>query len=348
MGVTKELFGKDTQGRDVTLYTIENEKGMKAQVTDYGAILVRLFVPTREGSKTDVVLGYDSVEGYERNPSFFGATIGPNANRIAGACFELEGITYLLDVNDNENNLHSHREYGYHKRLWRGEIIDKGVVFFLEDQDGSMGFPGNKRLEVTYSLDEEQGLTIHYRGESDKKTVLNLTNHSYFNLDGHGSGSIEEHSVRLYASHYTPVRAGAIPTGEIAPCKGTPMDFEEPHKVGERIRDDFAQLLLTGGYDHNWVIDGADGKLRKAAEAEGAASGISMEVWTTLPGMQFYAGNFLMPEKGKDGAEYTYRSGLCMETQFYPNSVNTPSFPSCIAGEGKVYEATTVYRFRAE
>lgn len=345
MAVSKRVFGKTPQGEDIMLYTISNGRGMEASVSELGAILVRLLVPDGEGNEQDVVMGFDRAEEYYENPSFFGATIGPNANRIADAKFTLDGVTYLLDVNDGPNNLHSHRDQGYHKRLWRAETTDDSVTFFLEDEDGSMGFPGRKHFEVTYTLTRDNALKLTYHAESDKKTVLNPTNHSYFNLDGHGSGSIEGHTLQLKASRYLPVAEGSIPTGELAKTAGTPMDFSEKKRIGQEIDADFEQLRLTSGYDHNWVIDGWDGTLKHIATVEAAQSGRRMEVCTTLPGVQFYAGNYIDPQEGKEGAHYIRRGALCLETQYFPDSANQKDFPSCFFGEGKDYDAVTVYRF---
>ncbi len=345
MSITKRNFGMDQQGREVTLYTLENQNGMKAEVTDLGAILVNLYVPDKNGRPDDVVLGFDSAAGYLKNGSFFGATVGPSANRIGGAGFTIDGAVYHVDVNDGPNNLHSHMEKGYHKRLWDAQTGENSVTFTITDTDGNMGFPGNKVLQVTYTLDEENGLTLHYHGTSDKKTILNPTNHTYFNLNGHKSGNIEGHELQLLASRYTPVVEGAIPTGEIAAVAGTVMDFTQPKAVGKEIRADFQQLLLTQGYDHNYVVDGWDGQLRKIAVVTAPESGRRMVAYSTLPGVQFYAGNCISPEPGKDGAFYDKRSGLCLETQYYPDSIHQPQFPSCVFGEGRDYESTTVYRF---
>ena len=208
-----------------------------------------------------------------------------------------------------------------------------------------MGFPGNKELSLTYILDEENGITLSYHGKSDKKTILNPTNHTYFNLDGHAAGSIEEHTMQLFAGNYTPVVAGAIPTGEIAPVAGNPMDFTAAKVIGKEIGADMEQLILTGGYDHNWVVDGWDGTLRKISTLVGPKSGRVMHTYTDLPGVQFYAGNFIDDQDGKNGAKYTKRSGLCLETQYYPNTINTPNFPPCVFGEANDYKSVTVYRF---
>ncbi len=327
------------------LYTITNSRGMQAAVTNIGAALVRLIVPDRNGKLDDVVLGFDRGEDYLGNGSFFGVVVGPNANRIAGASFALDGVTYQLDVNDGPNNLHSHKEKGYHKRLWEVETGDNSVKFTLEDPAGSMGFPGNKTITVTYFLDEENGLTLLYDGWSDCRTVMNLTNHTYFNLEGHNSGTMLDHELCLNASRYTPVVAGAIPTGRIEPTAGTPMDFTKSKKIGRDIDADFEQLRLCGGFDHNWVIDGWDGSLRQFATVKAPKSGRIMKAFTTLPGVQFYAGNFIDRQQGKENAVYEARMGLCLETQFFPDSVHNLQFPNCIFGGLSQYESVTLYKF---
>lgn len=345
MSLEKSFFGKSPQGQDIMLYTLSNSKGMKASVTNLGAILVKLITPDSEGKMGDVVLGFDSADRYYDNPSFFGAVIGPNANRIAGAAFNLDGVRYELDVNDGVNNLHSHIADGYHKRIWEAKVSDTSVTFMLSD-DATMGFPGKKQISVTYILDEDNGLTLHYHASSDIRTIINPTNHTYFNLNGAGSGDIEEHELWLGASKYTPVIAGAIPTGEIADVYGTPMDFTVMKQIGLGIDADFEQLKLTGGYDHNWVIDDYDGSLRHIATVRSPESGRVMETYTTLPGVQFYAGNFITPESGKSGAAYAKRYGLCLETQYYPDTIHHEDFPSCIfGGEGNDYDSVTIYRF---
>lgn len=345
MAVTVTPFGTYPDGREIKLYTISNKKGMQAAVSDLGAVLVKLMAPDKDGVSADLVLGFGKGEDYLVNVPFFGAVIGPNANRIAKASFSLDGTAYSLDANDGVNNLHSHREKGWHKRLWEASYSEDSVTFSLEDQAGSMGFPGNKKASVTYTLDDENALRIHYHGTSDSRTVLNLTNHSYFNLNGHDSGSIEGHELWLSASRYTPTDAGSIPTGEILEVKGTPMDFTVSKEVGRDINADFEQLTLAGGYDHNWVIDGWDGTLRHFATLKAPASGRVMEAYTTLPGVQFYAGNYIEREDGKEGAVYGFRSGLCLETQYFPDSVNEPGFPDCVFGGGREYDSVTVYRF---
>lgn len=341
----KALFGTTKCGREVYLYSLENGNGMKAEVMNFGAILVNLFVPDKNGKAEDVVLGYDKLEDYYVNGANHGATIGPNANRIANAAFELEGNTYQLDVNDGPNNLHSHADLGYHKKMWKVEEGENSITFSLEGPDGEMGFPGNKKVAVTYSLTEDNELRIHYHGTSDKNTILNMTNHTYFNLAGHAAGEICDHILTLNATNYTPVAAGAIPTGEIAPVAGTPMDFTSPRRIGDRIDEDFEQLKITGGYDHNWVLDGEEGVLRHIATVEEEKSGRIMKTYTDLPGVQFYAGNFMVEDKGKEGATYNRRYGLCLETQYYPDTANRPAFPSAVFGPDREYDTTTVYKF---
>ncbi len=345
MAVETKVFGKSPDGQEIMLYTLKNSKGMQVDLTNLGAIIVNLLVPDKDGNIEDVVLGFDKAEDYYKNPSFFGAVIGPNANRIAGAQFEIDEVTYRLAINDGPNNLHSHKNRGYHKLLWEAKAGDNNVTFRLEDPDGNMGFPGNKKVQITYSLSEENELTLHYHGSSDKKTVLNLTNHTYFNLDGHDSGSIEGHELTLNASCYTPVVKGAIPTGKIAPVADTPMDFTAAKVIGKEINRKLKQLKLTGGYDHNWVIDGWNGELREFATVKAPKSGRVMKAYTNLPGVQFYAGNAIDKQIGKGGVTYGKRNGLCLETQYYPDTVHQPSFPGCIFGEGKDYDSVTVYRF---
>lgn len=342
--VETSSFGTVKNSKEATLYTITNKNGMKAAVTDFGAILVKLMVPDAKGKLTDVALGFDSAKEYEEQGGCFGATVGPSANRIKGAKFVIDGVTYELEANESGNNLHSNKEKGYQKRIWKAEASDNSVCFFMEDEDGSMGFPGNKKFQVTYTLDDENALHIKYHAESDKDTVINPTNHSYFNLKGEGEGTIEDHELWLNASHYTPVEAGSIPTGEIAPVAKTPMDFTVPKTIGQDLHADFEQLLLTSGYDHNWVLDDWDGSLRHFATVTVAGSQLKMKVYTTLPGVQLYTGNYV-DCKGKGGKTYVKRGGLCLETQYFPNSINTPNFPSCVFGPDRAYDSETVYSF---
>ena len=345
MGVVKEKFGVTKEGREIYAFTLSNANGVRARVINYGAVLVNLFVPDKDGNAEDVVLGFDTLEGYYDNGSFFGATIGPNANRIGDACFEIAGKTYQIDVNDGKNNLHSHREEGYHKQVWDAEEGTDSVTFTLEGTDGAMGFPGNKKVVMTYSLSEDNALQLKYHASSDADTVINLTNHTYFNLAGHKAGKIEDHLLRINASHYTPTDAGSIPTGEIAPVAGTPMDFTQAKPIGRDINADFEQLKLAQGFDHNFVLDGEAGTVREIAEVQDPKSGRKMQVLTDLPGVQFYAGNCIKEEMGKENFLYGPRMGLCLETQYYPDKIHHPEFPSAVFGPGRDYDSVTVYKF---
>ncbi len=345
MSIVKERFGTTKCGKAVYAYTISNTKGMAAKIINYGANLVSLFVPDASGHVEDVVLGFDRLEDYYGNESFFGATIGPSANRIAGAAFEIDGKPYHIDVNDGPNNLHSHMEEGYHKRVWNVAEGTDSLTLSLEGGDGEMGFPGNKKITVVFSLSEENELKLHYHVTADADTIVNMTNHTYFNLSGHKADIIEDHMLKLNASRYTPVAAGAIPTGEIAPVAGTPMDFTTMKPIGQDINVDFEQLKLCKGYDHNYVIDNADGTLREAAEAYDPKSGRRMKMFTDLPGVQFYAGNCIGEETGKENTPYGPRKGFCLETQYFPDNIHHANFPQAVFGPGRDYDAVTVYQF---
>lgn len=341
----KRSFGKTKDGAESFLYSLENKNGMKAEVSNYGAALVNLWVPDKDGKLRDVVLGFDDVAGYEDNPSFFGALIAPSANRIGGASFELNGETYFLKKNNGVNNLHSDEEKGSHKRIWEVVQEENGITFSLKNEDGELGFPGNKEFKVTYILNEDNGLEIHYEAVSDKDTIINPTNHSYFNLKGHKEGNISDHRIILLASNYTPADEASIPNGEIVPVEGTPMDLRQETVIGDKIDSDFEQLNFAGGYDHNWVTDDCTGKVRRIAVVKAPEDACTMEVYTDLPGVQFYAGNFIDPQKGKEGASYGKRDGFCLETQCYPDSIHKTNFPSVVYGPGKAYSSTTIYKF---
>ena len=341
----KRSFGTTKDGKEVFLFSLENKNGVKVEVTNFGANLVNVFVPGKDGKVEDVVLGFDDVAGYEVNPSFFGAVIAPSANRIGGASFELNDETYTLKKNNGENNLHSDEELGAHKRVWDVTENEDSVTFTLKNADGELGFPGNKEFKVTYSLDDENGLKIAYEASSDKDTIINPTNHSYFNLKGHKEGTIEDHKITLLASNYTPADEASIPYGDIVSVEGTPMDLRQELVIGEKIDSDFDQLNFAVGYDHNWVTDNCNGEVRKIAIVKAPGDVRVMEVYTDLPGVQFYAGNFIDPQTGKDGASYAKRSGLCLETQCYPDSIHKPNFPSVVYGPTKAYKSTTIYKF---
>lgn len=346
MGIVKEKFGTARNGEEVYLYKLKNKNGMEAQIINFGAAIVKLMVPDKNGKVDDVVLGFDRLEDYFSNPSFFGVVIGPNANRIGGASFELNGKEYHLPVNDGPNNLHSDMDEGYHKRPWKVEAEgDCSLTLGLEGKDGEMGFPGNKKVTVTYTLTDANELKLHYRATADRDTLINLTNHTYFNLAGHDSGSIEGQLLKLNAGRYTPVVPGAIPTGEIAPVAGTPLDFTQMKEIGRDIAADCEQLKLVQGYDHNFVLDGAAGTMREAAEAKDPKSGRRMKVFTDLPGMQFYAGNCIDRQGGKGGVQYAPRMGFCLETHYFPDNIHQPGFPQAVFGPDHIYETETVYQF---
>ena len=346
MSVKTELFGMTQDGQKITAYTVDNGH-MSFRVLDYGAILVNVNVPDAKGNLADIVLGYDNAEQYFVNGCYFGSTIGPSANRIADGAFSIDGTSYQMPKNEGVNNLHTDALQGLHKKLFQAICGEEFVTFNIRLEDGECGLPGTRYITVTYSITVDNGIKIHYHATSDKKTILNLTNHSYFNLDGHGAGEIGQTLLTMNCSRYTPVVAGGIPTGEIAETAGTPMDFTTEQPIGDRIDADFEQLKLTGGYDHNYCVDGwtGDGMLRPVAQARSLKSGRRMEVYSTLPGVQFYAGNFIVSENGKSGIVYGKRGGFCLETQFYPDCIHNPSWPQAVFGEDTVYDSTTKYVF---
>lgn len=339
-------FGKNTKGEAATLYTFENSSGMVMEVTDFGATLYSLLVPDGKGGRIDVVLGYDDPIGYE-GPSgtFFGATVSRNANRIGNARVIINEKEYRLDQNDGNNNLHSGYDFQSF-RIWKVKAMtENSITFSLHSPDGDQGYPGAVDMDVTYTLTEENEVRLDYYAIPDADTILNLTNHSYFNLNGHASGSILKHTVWLDADSFTRADAQSIPTGEIVPVAGTPMDFRTRKEVGRDIEMDYEALNFGKGYDHNWCLNNG-GKLAKVAELTGDLSGITMDVSTDLPGVQIYTANFLEKEAGKDGVVYLRRQGICFETQYYPDALNHPNFPSTLCKAGEVYKTTTIYRFR--
>lgn len=339
--MSKRLFGKTKNGEEVFVYELTNANGMKAEILDFGANLRSLTLP----GGADVVLGYDTVEDYEANGSFFGAVIAPSANRIANASFEIDGVKYDIDVNDGPNNLHSHMQLASHKKMWKAVEEGNSVILTLHMDDMELGFPGNKEFTLVYTLTDDNAISLKYSATSDKNTIINPTNHSYFNLAGHEAGTILDNYLTLKAANYTPVVAGAIPTGEITSVKGTVMDFTTERRIGQDIDTPFEQLLLTQGYDHNFVVDDFDGSLKLIAKVEDKKVNRCMEVYSDLPGVQFYAGNCIAPTTGKGGAKYGKRTGLCLETQYYPDTIHHANFPSCVFGPGKDYTSETVYRF---
>lgn len=346
--VTQRTFGTLPSGEEVQIYHLENKSGAFAEVLQFGAILVKLCVPDRDGRLTDVVLGYDDLAGYEVNGCFFGATIGRSGNRIAQSRFTLDGKEIVLTPNEGANNLHSGPD-GFEKKMWTASEIseDKNAVTFSRiSPDGENGFPGEFNVSVTYEMTEENELRIVYGGICDQTTIANMTNHSYFNLAGEGSGSAMDQYVTIHAEQYTPVGEESIPLGENAAVEGTPMDFRKAHKIGDEIEADFEQLRITGGYDHNYVTDGYNkASIREIAEAWSEKTGIQMNVLTDCPCVQFYAANFVDQEHGKNGHVYNKREAFCLETQVEPNAVNVENFHSPILEAGERYYSETIYRF---
>ena len=347
MAVTKSSFGTAKDGQALSLYTLTNRQGMSVKVTDLGATLVAVLIQDKNENVLDVILGYDTPEAYYEQTSFFGAVIGRSGNRIEKGRFTINGKTYQLDINDNENNLHS-GNHGFEKRRWETlQTGENSVCFGMKDGDMEQGYPGNFEVSVTYTLTDENELFLDYKGSCDQDTVANMTNHVYVTLAGHGSGSILDQDLMLTAKAYTPVRDHqAIPTGEIAPVEGTPMDFTTAKPIGRDIGADFEQLRFVGGYDHNYVIKQEKGAVEKFAEAYCPATGICLEAYTDLPGVQFYAGNAITPGQiGKGGAVYQKRQGFCLESQYYPNSINQKGFASPLLKAGETYKTTTCYKF---
>ncbi len=345
MSVKREFLGEAPDKSAVYAYHIVGEGGLEVSVMNYGAVIRDIKVPTKDGRLVDVCLGFEKLEDYFGNAGSLGATVGPCANRTARGTYVIDGVIYHMPVNEGENNLHSDLEHGFYNRIWEVEEGEDFVKMSLDAPDGDIGFPGNRSVSVTFTVTKANELQLHYIGTSDSKTLLNLTNHAYFNLSGADSGSCLDEILQLNASNYTPVDAGSIPTGEIASVEGTPMDFRKPKTIGRDIDADFEQLHLVSGYDHNFCIDEADGTLREFATATSPATGITMHCFTDLPGFQFYSGNFLKAHPGKGGKDYTPRNGFCLETQFYPNAINTPEFPKPIFGPGQSLDSVTVYAF---
>jgi len=346
--VTKQVFGKTADGTPVDLYVLANKNGMEVAITNYGGIVVSLKTPDRNGKLADVVLGYDRLEGYLGDKSYQGAIVGRYGNRIGHAAFTLDGTRYTLARNNGDNSLHGGLK-GFNKAVWNAKQVSsaegEGVELTHLSKDGEEGYPGNLSIRVVYTLTEGNELKIDYTATTDKPTVMNLTNHAYFNLAGQGEGDILQHQLRLTPTKFTPVDSGMIPTGELRPVAGTPLDFTKATAIGARIDADDEQLKLGRGYDHNFVLDNA-GKLALAAEVHEPRSGRVMEAWTTEPGIQFYTGNFLDGTiHGKAGKVYPRRCAFCLETQHFPDSPNQPKFPSTVLRPGGRYQSTTVYKF---
>jgi aldose 1-epimerase len=348
--IKKLPFGKMPDGAPIHLYVLTNKNGMQASITNFGARLVSLKVPDRNGKLADVVLGYSSVAGYLKDTAYFGAIVGRYANRIAKGRFKLNGVTYKLPINNGVNSLHGGPK-GFENLVWQARELtnskDPAIELTLTSPDGDEGYPGTMHVRVIYTLTEQNAVRIQYRATTDKPTIINLTNHSYFNLDGQGNGNILDTVLMINADKYTPTDKTQIPTGKIVSVKGTPFDFLKPTPIGARINEKNEQLKMAGGYDHNWVIN-RDHKtgLVLAARAYSPKSGRVLSVYTTEPGVQFYSGNFLDGTLvGKGGKVYKYRYGFTLETQHYPDAPNHPNFPSTVLKPGQVYRQTTVFKF---
>ena len=340
--VEKQNFGKNLEGKDVTLYALTNSHGLRARVMDYGAILVSLEVPDQGGKLADVTLGFDNLEPYLSKHPFFGAIAGRYANRIGRATFTLDGVEYKLDANNGPNHLHGGLK-GFDKVMWSAEILadssDPAVKFTYLSKDMDQGYPGNLNCSVTYALTDNDELKISYQAVTDKPTIINLTNHTYWNLAG--AGNVLGHELTINADRYTVVDDGLIPTGEIKSAQSTPLDFTQPKTIGSHID----QLPQTKGYDHNYVLNKNNQELSLAARTCDPVSGRVMETYTTEPGMQLYTGNYLDGIKGKSGKSYNQHAGFCLETQHYPDSPNKPDFPSTVLRPGETYNSVTIYKF---
>jgi aldose 1-epimerase len=346
--VSVRPLGRLPDGRPVHEFTITNPNGMKVVLMDYGATVMKLFVPDRNGKLGDVVLGFDTLQGYlsKGNP-YFGAIVGRYANRIANGIFTLDGRTWKLPVNDGPNQLHGGPK-GFDKRLWHGKLVPRtnAVCFTRRSPAGEEGYPGDLDVAVTYTLKNDNTLRIDYRATTDAPTVLNLSNHMYFNLAGAGNGTVLGQTLRLHAGKYTPVNSALIPTGQIASVRGTPFDFRKPTAIGAHLRETGGKPV---GYDHNFVLSRCPfGGRTFAAEVYDPTSGRMLKVCTTQPGVQFYTGNFLDGIKGKGGKAYPQYSALCLETQHFPDSPNHPNFPSTVLRPGQVFRSTTTYAFRTK
>jgi aldose 1-epimerase len=343
--MTRQDFGKTPDG-PASIYTLVNRAGTEARITNYGGVIVSLKTKDRAGKLADVTLGFDSIDGYLKENPYFGALIGRYGNRIGKAAFTLNGKKYTLARNNGENTLHGGNR-GFDKRLWKArEAGENTLELSYVSKDGEEGYPGTLSVTVRYTLTEANELKIEYSATTDKDTVVNLTNHTYFNLAGQGEGDILQHQMMLNADRFTPVDGGLIPTGELRKVDGTPFDFRKPTAIGARIGQADEQLKLGKGYDHNWVLNAAAQGLTKAAEVYEPKSGRVMEVFTKEPGVQFYTGNFLDGSlKGKAGKVYQFRYGFCLETQHFPDSPNQPKFPTTTLKPGQRYQTTTVYKF---
>ncbi len=349
-GLKQADFVSEVQGKPTALYVLKNKNGAEACVTNYGGRLVSVMVPDRNGKMTDVVLGYDNIDQYVSTDGNYGATIGRYGNRIANGKFTLDGKEYQLPQNNNGHCLHGGPE-GYHTRVWDAQQPnEQTLVLSYLSKDGEAGFPGNLDMKVTYTLTNDNAVDIQYQATTDQPTIVNLTNHSYFNLSGVPGSQILDHQLMINSDSIVPVDSTLIPIGTLSAVAETPMDFRQIQVVGDRIDADYEQLVLGRGYDHNWVLN-TNGDLNTlAAKAVSPTSGIGLEVYTNEPGIQFYAGNFMEKagDKGKHGVVYPYRGALCLETQHYPDSPNQVAFPSVVLMPGETYFSECIYKFTVE
>ena len=336
MQIIKQPFGSLADGSAVTAWTLISDDGLRAEILDYGVTIRSLTVPDRDGTPVDVVLGYDTLEEYVQNRGYVGATIGRFANRIGGASFSLNGETYTLAANDGVNHLHG-GEQGFDKRIWAAEETETGIRFSLTSPDGEEGYPGTLQVTVTVSW-KGRGLELRYHAETDRDTILNLTNHSYFNLDG--QGTVYDQLLQLGADRFCMGGPGCLPTGEIVPVAGTAMDFRTERRIGDAVDSGEPCVKLSGGYDSNFVLSSSP-----AAVARSEKTGIVMTVTTDQPGVQFYSTNFLTPRTGKGGAQYGLRSAFCLETQHYPDCIHHPDWPTCILRAGESFDSFTCFKF---
>jgi len=340
--IERQNFGSFA-GQPVHLFTLKNKNSVEVSICNYGGIVTSIKTPDKKGNFDDIVLGFDTLEEYIEDNPYFGCIAGRFANRIAGGRFSLAGKTYQLTTNGGEHHLHG-GERGFDKVLWKArETSDNSLNLTYHSKDGEEIYPGGLEVEVIYTLTDNDELRIDYAATTDAPTIVNLTNHSYFNLSG--ATDILAHEVLLKADRFTPIDEGFIPTGELKEVDGTPFDFREFMPIGARINNDHEQIKLADGYDHNWVLNGQAGELRHVASVRELETGRGLELFTTQPGVQFYSGNFLTHIKGKDGRIYEKRSGFCLETQHFPDSPNQPNFPSVTLKPGEKYEQTTVFKF---
>lgn len=348
MSVTISDFGSLKNGKKIDKYTITNSANVRVSIITYGATLAEIWVPDKKGEFNDILVGFDDIRGFEERTDYQGVIVGPYANRIGNSEFSIDGTAYKLTANERDVTcLHSNGEFN--TAVWNAKISgDNCVEFSYLSPDGLNGFPGNTNVKIKYTLTDENELKLEYSAVSDKKTVINLTNHAYFNLGGYDSGTILSHKMYINADKFTPVDSFSIPTGELADVENTPFDFRIKKEIGSDIDNDCEQLNFTGGFDHNFCINGYDKTLKKAAEVTDETSGRTLEVYTDLPGVQFYAGNFLKGVIGKGGKPMVKRSGFCLETQFYPDTPNKTAFPQCTFDAGEIFTSETVFKFSTE